>query len=371
MSEYKYPSLNIAVTGLLVLICGCESVRGTAPVNIDQSTPRTLMVSYEKAIQARNFAEVLACWPPRYRPHIDPILVETRRHWKLSEAMGNRIREKFGNVEGDWFDKGGDKPLLSPFRDARVDGNVDWSRIELVLGQDSAQPRIGGRDLDFPMQRINGKWYVIWELDSLSSAAHSAAGDLRFLKAWRRGHRESVRRVKDPRYTKTDFWYDMWNDDALPGPKTSGVEMTVSPWAGCITYRKDDALKFQVRVWGTAGTKLCWRVPKGGSGENVTVEVDGEPVELRPQKADHFYGVGHPSLEGYWEFTLPKDVRLQGEWHTIRYTIASGKGVHRTKDGIEIPLLAGKLVSNTLRFRIGRFDGFVRMDKDGKIYMAH
>lgn len=346
------------IAAMALALAGCGTVRGTAPVNIDQSSPKALLVSFHEAVQAENYAAQLECVVPRFQGAFDWILVNGKKLKEKQSRLERLIRTKIGELEADWYrrEQSNRRIYPSPLALAVQEGEIDLRRVRITVRGDKAWVQVRPSQLRSSMEMINGKWWLTpFEEPGRGSKIASYLSASVLFEGFARQIGQLEADIRAGRINKENFWRLLGHADVVQGgPQVSGVSIVLAPrWL--IAYRKSDPLKFWVRAEALEeNVRVCWLIPGGGLGENVTVDLDGVAIPQPADKADRLVGVGDEGLDEYWHFTLPEDVSPAPGWHTLRYKVNSQKGTYTTAAGEKIPRLEGQLVSNRLRFLIRR-----------------
>lgn len=348
------------IIGMTLGLAGCATVRGTAPVSIDQTSPKALLASFHEAVEAENYAAQLECVAPRFQGAFDWVLVNGKKLKEKQSRLERLIRSRIGPDEADWYGQQQSRygVFPSPLAPAVQEALVDWKRIAITVKGNKAWVQVRPSQLRSSMEMINGKWYLTpFEEAGRGSKIGSYLSASVLFDGFARQLRELEGDIRAGRINKENFWGLFGHADvAQGGPPVSGVSIVLAP-RGLIAYRKNDPLRFVVIVWEMKeDVKVCWLIPQGGLGENVTVELDGAAIPQPAHKATRAVGAGDEALDKSWCFTLPEDVRPSPGWHTLRYKVSSQRGTYTTPAGEKIPHLEGQLVSNRLRFLIRRED---------------
>lgn len=361
--------LLILVAGsALVFVGGCATVRGTAPVNIDQSSPQGLAVSFHEAVQSKNFAAMLQCMEPSKRGEFDSVLVARRRLAEKTERLAKLIEEKIGRKHAEMYlQKISDTAMFSPFFGPVEDGKVDWSEVKFKVEGNRASASIDG-ETSFHFKMIKGKWYMTRapQEDTFSGWIMRQAVRSR-LDAMAAAADHRARGITNGTINKDNFYEKMFGVDkdegerlsryaATPyGPAVDGVRIRLTTWAAA--FGKGERIWFSMEIKYETDDWVCWWHPGTGPGystwlgENVVLELDGRPLPQPDVKADKLFKWGRGSTTLGTSIYFPVDFKLPPGRHTIRYTIISRGGTYTDPDdGRKYRIINGKLVSNTLTF---------------------
>jgi len=127
------------------------------------------------------------------------------------------------------------------------------------------------------------------------------------------------------------------------------------------SLRKDDQVQFQLGIdyelepEGAIGFRIPGEGPNGtrGIGNNVILEIDDKSIPMPDTEPKRLLFKCSRSSVTSTRIRLAEGYQLPPGEHTVRYTIISHGGT--AKVGREtIPILKGKLVSNTFIFTIGQ-----------------
>ena len=138
------------------------------------------------------------------------------------------------------------------------------------------------------------------------------------------------------------------------GAVTDGVKIRIRP--AHTELKTGLPLTFYVQAANASGIPICWWKPITGFGENVIVELDGEPLDLPKKKAEFIGGwAGTWMIQEPEELTvkLPATVQISEGKHTLRYIIVSDGGTYLKANKKSVPLLKGRILSNTATFATG------------------
>ena len=354
--------LLVTIVSVVLLVGGCATVRGTAPVRIEQDSPQALARSFHEAATSKNFAAMLECMEPDKQALYDSLLVAARRFWEKVVPLAKLIEEKIGPDEAKRFLDGARENVLpSPFAEAVVGNKVNWSRVDFNVEAGKASASIDGITW-FQATTIDGKWYMTHAYDNVSFEEVVRSRRTQFEAAAAASHTYS-RRIRSGKINKDNVNEELFHIDkgererqarwaATPyGPALAGVRIRMT--AARKVFRKDERMWFHVAVKYDGDDRICWWIPGIGPegswslGQNTLLEIDGKAVKRPDAKADKIWVA---ASGGSWPVYLPPGFRLRPGQHTVRYTIISPGGTYTDEDGRRYRVLNGKLVSNTLTF---------------------
>ena len=364
----KWVVAFLALCMPMIMHAGCATVRGSAPVNIDQSSPKALAASFHDAVESENYAAMLECAEPASQPEFDRILVAFRRSARKIRAVAKMIEEKIGRDEAEEY-----RTHLEEFTEFRTlseaveGGKVDWSKVKFKVDGNRASATIGGETVGL-YKKIDGKWYIAGSVES-RFARWMYQATLKQLDMQAAAADRHARGIRNGTINKGNFIQKVMGVDeaegerlarwrATPwGPAVDGVRIRLTTWAPA--FYKDERIRFSIEIKYETDEAVCWRIPgmgpndSRGLGRNVVLEIDGKAIPQPDVKADGLVRAGHGAITDSTSIYFPVDFRLPPGRHTIRYTIISRGGTHTDPyDGKKYRIIKGKLISNTLTFFI-------------------
>jgi hypothetical protein len=137
------------------------------------------------------------------------------------------------------------------------------------------------------------------------------------------------------------------------GPVTDGVKIRIRP--ANAEFRTGVPLTFYVQAVNASGKPVCWWKPGRGYGTNVVVELNGKALDLPKEKAEYIGGWAAQwtvKETQDWTVTLPESTQINDGRHTLRYIIVSDGGTYMNANQQPIPLVKGRILSNTAAFTI-------------------
>ena len=346
---------------------GCATVRGSAPVNIDQSSPQAVAASYQEGLESENYAAMLECVEPCIQAEFDRLLVARRRAIEKVRAVAVVIAEKIGRKEAEFYRSlPGQIAAFTPFWELVGGAKVNWSRVHFKVEGDMALARTDAGPLAY-FRRIGRKWYlggtkdrgsfgklmyeaILWHLKTLAANADRHAREIRTGTIHKGNFYPKVMAADAAEAERLGRWA------AIPyGPPVDGVRIRLTTSAPA--FRKDERIRFIINIKYETDEPICWRMPGMGPndsrrlGENVVLEIDGKPIPQPDVKADRLVRAGHGGITDSTSIYLPVNFRLPPGPHMIRCTIISPGGTYVEPDtGEKYRIIKGKLVSNTLTF---------------------
>lgn len=278
-----------------------------------------------------------------------------------------------------------EKLLESSDLETRLDHD-GWSKLEFRLkSAKEDQLRVPGVLIKSDGTPDPGHWFQVAalqgfsadrlpvELEAIRLPEQSANGDLaQLLHLPAEGAMLSGTFRKESRYAPaitgisvevlTEHGYetvvltdDFKDPDIAPetpfGPETEGVKIRIRPSE--LVFREDEPLDFHFQIENVSGKPICWWKPANNIGENILIDIDGEPIETPFQKAGYIGGWAAEwtcRIPEEGTVRLPADLKLAKGKHTLRYRISSDGGTYTNSSNTPIPLFSGELLSNETEF---------------------
>jgi len=149
-------------------IPGC-TVRGTGPVNIDHSSPKTLLRDFHAAAAATNYAGMLACMVPAEQGKYDADLIAHKEYTDKLARLVNVIDRKIGEQEAEAFRRqvySRTQGVPSPLDHAVENGRINWDRVRINIKDDEAMVFISGRTgYSAICRKTDELWYITRDYD--------------------------------------------------------------------------------------------------------------------------------------------------------------------------------------------------------------
>ncbi|MCK4601283.1 MAG: hypothetical protein KAU28_02375, partial [Phycisphaerae bacterium] len=281
----------LAIGCLAIGAAGCSSVRGTAPVSIDQGSPDSVAKAYQQAYEERNFAAMMACIKPSQQGRVDPGLVVAKEFSDQVMTVSDLTRDRFGDELADELVRMCGRVLRSPFDVTEEDG-LNWDRITFDVRGDTARLLLDRRPHHgVPrFERVRGKWFIAQNYEETPSTPMIGAG---LLRAYYRQGMEELKTLEDHlrhhRVNEEDLWELLLVNEGEPrgGAVVQGMQIKVSTIRGPVFRQRTvpaNPLIFSVTASYARSqvSPICWYMPSMGLGEGIVVKIDGEEIAQPP-----------------------------------------------------------------------------------------
>lgn len=153
--------LSVGIGGILLMCVGCQTVSGTGRMQVDHSSPRSLLTAYHAAIRDRDYGAILSCTLPSLRRDVDPMLYGQREYDRKSKVM-QKLVAPFGVPKADAFLRDSDEVHYLYFtRILRWDLELTDPNVVkyTVIGDEveiTEPAAVGGR----LMKKQDNRWYI-------------------------------------------------------------------------------------------------------------------------------------------------------------------------------------------------------------------
>ena len=155
----KWVVALVSLWAAVIAQTGCATVRGTAPVNIDQSSPQALARSLHEAAVNDNYAAMLECMEPAYQGLYDEFLVALKGVRQKMDMLVAVVWEKFGYEQAERVRRTWHFPI-SPFVSIVEDGRVDWKKVRFLHPKDNMAYIWIVDDGRMTLRKIGTRWFI-------------------------------------------------------------------------------------------------------------------------------------------------------------------------------------------------------------------
>jgi hypothetical protein len=343
----KTVMVNVARAMCVILAgCGANGDLGCPRTVVNHESPTTVLTSFQRAYESRDFAGMLACLKSEDRASYRHLFQLARAHWDATEAVSSALEREFGEELAQIFvDE--TRPLIKSPLGSKGQNDGENRDVFRVDGEGRVVVR-GEVRHGLGVCEKGGKWYVQsgWPDDM----PRMGRGEL---DAYYRPHISRLERLAEAICSSGLSEREMYRiildrgGEVDYGKCTDNVAIELRPLRGPV-YDHEMPMTFRVTWCFEEGeSPRIWRMPSLGLGEGIVLEIDGEILAQPAHEADVIRGL--PRRDGYneWWFTLPPNASLPPGPHTLRYSFVScghiGPRGQRAKE------LQGRVVSNTLR----------------------
>jgi len=155
--------VTIAATALFTT--SCETVRTNRVLEIDQSSPKSVVAAYRKATNDLDWPTILECMEPAMRPEFDRMLFWYKAFLENASVLETSVRNRFRDELADWFHT----EIVDPYdRMAKgvfflPDRNENTYHVPVQFmqkNQNIAVIRINGRDTRYAVKKCGENWYI-------------------------------------------------------------------------------------------------------------------------------------------------------------------------------------------------------------------
>ncbi len=167
----KYLALSLAAIAL-VGTCGCgrhkvasstqKAPAATSRAAVDHSDVNSLIEGMDRALQQKDYANVVACIQPEYRNAFGAMLKASAAYSKKMNEVAELLDERIDPAAAKRLRAEADQTFRSlvpsPLAGAVTDGKVDWGRVTIVPeATDQVAVKVDGLHTDF-----GGKFFIVY-----------------------------------------------------------------------------------------------------------------------------------------------------------------------------------------------------------------
>lgn len=160
--------LVVVLCAVLVAGVGCDdessSSGGGKTTPVSTSTPLDTLKTVQEIFVNKDFETLVDVFDPKLGKVMGEMTATMGSVVKKADEVAAAVEAKFGAEKAEMFRKRAGIPskLDTPMdRATGPDGQVDWSKVEIMEEGDVAKFKVAGRlDNEMVLRKVDGKWYL-------------------------------------------------------------------------------------------------------------------------------------------------------------------------------------------------------------------